>query len=72
MLTIALPTLVLWAMDDTALPPERIDGLDDYVPKLTLHRLERATHQMVHEQPEGVAALLKQFLADGAADQNAA
>ncbi len=72
MLTIALPTLVLWAMDDTALPPELIDGLDDYVPKLTLHRLERATHWVVHEQPEVVAALLKKFLADGAADQNAA
>ncbi len=63
MLTINLPTLVLWAMDDTALPPGLLQGLDDWVPDLTLHRLERATHWVVHEQPQRVAALLQAFLA---------
>ena len=39
MLTVDLPTLVLWAMDDAALPPELIDGLEEYVPQLTLEKV---------------------------------
>ena len=62
MLTASMPTLVLWAMDDTALPPELVDGLDAWVPQLTLRRIERATHWVVHEQPALVARLLGEFL----------
>ena len=62
MLTIDLPTLVVWGMDDVALPPELIDGLPDYVPQLELHRVEGATHWIVHEQPGRVAGLLEGFL----------
>jgi pimeloyl-ACP methyl ester carboxylesterase len=42
MLTVDIPTLVLWAMEDTALPPELVDGLDDYVPQLTLEKVPGA------------------------------
>jgi pimeloyl-ACP methyl ester carboxylesterase len=63
MLTIAIPTLVIWAMDDIALPPELIVGLDDYIPQLTLHKVDNATHWIVHEQPQLVAGYLKEFLA---------
>ncbi|MCY1166436.1 MAG: alpha/beta fold hydrolase [Pseudomonadota bacterium] len=63
MLEVHLPTLVLWAMNDTALPPALLDGLDDYVPQMTLKRIEGATHWIVHEQPELVARYLQQFLA---------
>jgi pimeloyl-ACP methyl ester carboxylesterase len=62
MLTVDIPTLVLWAMDDVALPPELIDGLDQYIPHLTLHKVEGASHWIVHEQPELVAARLADFL----------
>jgi len=62
MLTIGLPTLVLWAMDDIALPPELIDGLDAYIPDLTLEKVEGATHWIVHERPEFVAQRLAAFL----------
>ncbi|MES2999134.1 MAG: alpha/beta hydrolase [Pseudomonadota bacterium] len=63
MLTVNLPTFVLWAMDDIALPPELIDGLEDYIPDLTLEKVEGATHWIVHERPEFVAARLGAFLA---------
>lgn len=63
MLEVHLPTLVLWAMNDTALPSALLDGLDDYVPQMTLKRIEDATHWIVHEQPELVARCLQQFLA---------
>lgn len=62
MLTVSLPTLVLWAMDDIALPPELIEGLDDYIPQLTLERVEGASHWIIHEQPQLVARRLGQFL----------
>ncbi|RYF37072.1 MAG: alpha/beta hydrolase, partial [Comamonadaceae bacterium] len=54
--------LVLWAMDDIALPPELIDGLDAYIPDLTLEKVEGATHWIVHERPEFVAQRLAAFL----------
>jgi pimeloyl-ACP methyl ester carboxylesterase len=62
MLTVDIPTLVLWAMDDVALPPELIEGLDQYIPRLTLQKVEGASHWIVHEQPELVAARLADFL----------
>ncbi|HMN69913.1 MAG TPA: hypothetical protein PKC28_15325, partial [Bdellovibrionales bacterium] len=58
------PTLVLWAMEDKALLPGLLDGLEDYVPRLTLHRMAGATHWVVHEQPEAVAGRIEAFVAD--------
>ena len=63
MFTVDLPTLVLWAMDDGALLPELVEGLDEYVPKLTLEKIPGATHWIVHERPEFVAQRLSAFLA---------
>jgi epoxide hydrolase 4 len=62
MLTVSLPTLVLWAMQDQALPPELIDGLEDYIPRLTLEKVEGATHWIVHERPAFVAERLAAFM----------
>ena len=62
MLTVDLPTLVLWAMEDLALPPELIDGLEDYIPRLTLEKIEGASHWIIHEQPSLVAQRLAAFL----------
>lgn len=63
MLTVDVPTLVLWGLGDTALLPELLDGLEDYVPRLRVQRLPGATHWLVHEQPRAVMAALAQFLA---------
>jgi epoxide hydrolase 4 len=63
MLTVNLPTLVLWAMQDAALLPSLVDGLEDYVPRLTLERVADASHWIVHEQPQLVADRLQRFLA---------
>jgi epoxide hydrolase 4 len=62
MLTVDLPTLVLWAMDDAALPPELIDGLEDYIPRMTLEKIEGASHWIIHEQPALVIDRLAKFL----------
>jgi pimeloyl-ACP methyl ester carboxylesterase len=63
MLTIAIPTLVLWGLRDTALLPELVDGLDEYIPRLTLEKVPDGSHWLVHEQPELVAQRLAAFLA---------
>jgi pimeloyl-ACP methyl ester carboxylesterase len=62
MLTVLLPTLVIWALDDIALPPALLDGLEDYVPQLQLRRVAGASHWIVHEQPERVAGHIGDFL----------
>ncbi len=62
MLTVDLPTLVLWALDDVALLPSLVEGLEDYVPRLTLERVPGASHWIVHERPQFVAERLAAFL----------
>lgn len=62
MLTVDLPTQVLWAMNDIALPPVLLNGLGHFVPKLSLHTIENATHWILHEQPALIAQHLQRFL----------
>lgn len=61
-LTVSVPTLVIWGMNDSALPPGLLDGLDDWVPQLTLHREPEASHWIVHEMPERVASVIEAYL----------
>jgi pimeloyl-ACP methyl ester carboxylesterase len=61
-LTVDVPTLVLWALDDSALLPGLLDGLDDYVPALEVVKVADATHWIVHEQPQRVIAEIAAFL----------
>lgn len=63
MLRIEVPTLVIWAMQDTALPPGLIDGLENHVPRMQLHKVPEGTHWLVHEQPARVIGWLRDFLA---------
>ena len=61
-LKVLLPTLVVWALDDIALPPALIDGLENYVPDMQLQQVPGASHWIVHEQPERVITYLQEFL----------
>ena len=62
LLRIDIPTLVIWALQDIALPPELINGLDAYVPRMQLQTVPEGTHWLVHEQPERVIGWLRDFL----------
>jgi epoxide hydrolase 4 len=62
MLTVTVPTLVLWGMKDVALLPSLLDGLDEYVTDLTVEKIDDASHWLVHEQPRLVADRLARFL----------
>jgi len=61
--TVHVPTLVLWAEDDMALPTSLLEGLEAYVPRMRLVRLPGATHWVIHEQPATIAAEIERELA---------
>ncbi len=63
MVTVRVPTLVIWAEADVALPPTLLDGLDAHVPDMRLVRVPGATHWIVHERPALVAQEIDRALA---------
>lgn len=58
-----VPTQLIWGLDDTALLPGLLDGLQAHVPQLDIHQIAGASHWIVHEQPEQVMQLIGRFLA---------
>jgi len=64
LVTVKVPTLVVWAEEDIALPVGLLDGLEAWVPSLRVVRVPRATHWIVHERPQEVIAEIERELAD--------
>ena len=60
---IKVPTLVIWGMQDKALLPVQLNGLDALVEDLTVVRLPDVGHFAPWEAPVEVAAALEPFLA---------
>ncbi len=61
---LTIPTLVVWAMDDLALPAANIEGLDEFVTDLTLVKVHGCGHFVPWEAPDKVNAAMEAFLAD--------
>ena len=59
---LTIPTLVIWAMDDLALPPANLDGMDELIDDLTVARIPDSGHFVQWEAPEQVNAALDEFL----------
>ena len=55
-------TLVIWGMQDAALPPGLIEGLDAFIPNGEIVRLESATHWLVHEYPLEITSEIERYL----------
>jgi pimeloyl-ACP methyl ester carboxylesterase len=60
--TLAIPTLVIWAMDDLALPACNLDGLDTLVADLTIERVHGCGHFVPWEAPQAVNAAMDAWL----------
>jgi pimeloyl-ACP methyl ester carboxylesterase len=60
-----IPTLVIWAMADVALPPCNIEGLENIVSQLTLVKIQDCGHFVLWQAPDAVNAALEGFLAPG-------
>ncbi len=65
---LTIPTLVIWALDDLALPPENLEGLDTLVPGMELVEVPGCGHFVPWEAPAAVNAAMDSFLTrtDGA------
>ncbi len=57
-----IPTLVIWAMDDQALPPCNLDGMDAIIPNITLYPVHGCGHFVIWEEPEAVNGAMDAFL----------
>ena len=64
---LTIPTLVIWAMDDLALPPVNIEGLNHYVTDLTIEQVPDCGHFVPWEAPGKVNAAMDSFLTRTAA-----
>jgi pimeloyl-ACP methyl ester carboxylesterase len=57
-----VPTLVIWGENDLALDIHLLDGMDQWVPKLTLHRLPGISHWVQQDAPAEVNRRLGEWL----------
>jgi epoxide hydrolase 4 len=62
LVTVRVPTTVLWGDGDVALLPGLLQGLERWVPHLEVRHVPLATHWIVHEQPALVASVITQLL----------
>lgn len=66
------PTLVIWGMQDKALMPVQLEGLDALVPHLTIVRVPDAAHFVPWEDPESVNRAMRAWLAENSLPEVAA
>jgi pimeloyl-ACP methyl ester carboxylesterase len=59
---LTIPTLVIWALDDLALPPANLEGLGETIDDLTLVEVPGSGHFVPWEAPEAVNAAMEAFL----------
>lgn len=60
---LSIPTLVIWAMDDLALPSCNLDGMEEIIPNLTLCPVHGCGHFVTWEDPAAVNSAMDAFLA---------
>ncbi len=61
-MVVRVPTLVIWGEKDTALIPRNLDGLEEFVPELTIKRLPDGSHWVIHEKPTEVNGYIRAFI----------
>jgi epoxide hydrolase 4 len=59
---VRVPTLVIWGEKDTALTVKNLEGLEKFVPELTVKRVPDATHWVVHEKTTEVNGYIREFI----------
>ena len=61
-LTVKAPTLVIWGEQDRALLTGNLEGLDKFVPDLTIKRIKDGSHWVIHEKPALVNGYIREFI----------
>jgi len=62
MFEIKVPTLVIWGEQDRALLTGNLNGLEEYIEDLVVKKIPDGTHWVIHEQPELVHGLIRDFI----------
>jgi pimeloyl-ACP methyl ester carboxylesterase len=61
-IAVKVPTLVIWGEKDTALISRNLDGLEKFVPELTVKRVPDGSHWVIHEKPGEVNRYIREFI----------
>lgn len=61
-MTVKVPTLVIWGEKDIALTTHNLEGLDRFVPDLTVKRIRDGSHWVIHEKPAEVNGYIREFV----------
>jgi pimeloyl-ACP methyl ester carboxylesterase len=59
---VIVPTLVIWGEKDKWLLTGNLEGLDRYVPNLTIKRIPDGSHWVIHEKPGLVNSYIREFV----------
>lgn len=62
LLAVKVPTLVIWGEKDKWLLTGNLEGLEKYVPNLTVKRIPDGSHWVIHEKPSLVNAYIREFI----------
>ena len=60
--TVVVPTLVIWGERDRYLLTGNLEGLEKYVPDLTIRRIPDGSHWVIHEKPGLVNSYIREFI----------
>jgi pimeloyl-ACP methyl ester carboxylesterase len=60
--TVKVPTLVIWGEKDRWLLTGNLNGLEKYVPNLTIKRIPDGSHWVIHEKPALVNSYIREFI----------
>jgi pimeloyl-ACP methyl ester carboxylesterase len=59
---VRVPTLVIWGEKDKWLLTGNLEGLEKYVPDLTIKRIADGSHWVIHEKPGLVNSYIREFI----------
>ncbi len=61
---LSVPTIIIWGMQDPAIPPPLIAAWQTIYPHAEAHQIESASHFLQEDEPKQIVSLIQQFLAD--------
>lgn len=59
---VRMPHLLLWGVEDIALRPSSLEGLERYAPQLTVKEIAGTGHWILHEKPGEVVSEIASFV----------
>jgi haloalkane dehalogenase len=57
-----VPTIIIWGMQDIAIPPPLVDRWQSIYPHAEAHRIETGNHFVQEDEPEQIVGLIQDFL----------